>query len=407
MELKIVYLDPRELKPYERNVRKHGIDDVEQIKESIRLDGFNDPIGIWGDNNLIVEGHGRQIAAIELHMDKVPCIRLDHLTDTQRRDYAIRHNRTAELSGWDWAKAESEIRELESDGMDMDGLDFDFGDHPAEWFDRKEKDEDARQEGNDEYNKFLEKFEQKKTTDDCYTPDNVYDAVADFVSQEYGVDRSRFVRPFYPGGDYKNEKYPEGCVVVDNPPFSILSEIIKYYCENGVKFFLFAPALTLFTAVGCDVEYMPVGADVQYENGAVVKTSFVNNLGNNRIHVSAALFDAVKAANDVNMKEAHKELPKYKYPVEAVLSAQIQRLARYGQTLKIPKDECVYQNRLDTQKEAGKDSYGGLFLISEKAAAERAAAERAAAERAAAERLTVDTFELSDREKSIIKQLGK
>ena len=124
MELKIVYLDPRELNPYERNARKHESLDIEQIKESIRLDGFNDPIGIWKDN-LIVEGHGRQIAAIELHMDKVPCIRLDHLTDTQRRDYAIRHNRTAELSEWDEAKRKLELAALELEGMDFSGLRFD------------------------------------------------------------------------------------------------------------------------------------------------------------------------------------------------------------------------------------------------------------------------------------------
>ena len=128
MELKIVYLSPHELTPYEGNARKHGAEDIEQIKESIRLDGFNDPIGIWGDHNLIVEGHGRQIAAIELGMKKVPCIRLDHMTDTQRRDYAIRHNRTAELSCWDWANAESEIKALEAEGMDMDGLGFSFPD---------------------------------------------------------------------------------------------------------------------------------------------------------------------------------------------------------------------------------------------------------------------------------------
>ena len=65
-ELKIVYLSPHDLTPYEGNARKHTHTDVEQIAESIRVDGFNDPIGIWGDNNLIVEGHGRQIAAIEL-----------------------------------------------------------------------------------------------------------------------------------------------------------------------------------------------------------------------------------------------------------------------------------------------------------------------------------------------------
>ena len=125
-ELSIVYLSPGELTPYENNTRKHAPDDIEAIKKSILEDGFNDPIGIWGENNIIVEGHGRQIAALEMGLDKVPCIRLDHLTDTQRRDYAIRHNRTAELSAWDFGKLEEEIARLEIEGVDLSGLKFDL-----------------------------------------------------------------------------------------------------------------------------------------------------------------------------------------------------------------------------------------------------------------------------------------
>lgn len=126
MNLEIVYLDPHDLTPYENNTRKHTPEDIDQIKASIEADGFNDPLGIWGEKNLIVEGHGRQIAALEMGLDKVPCIRLDHLTETQRRDYAIRHNRTAELSGWDFAKLEEEIAALEIDGVDLSGLKFKF-----------------------------------------------------------------------------------------------------------------------------------------------------------------------------------------------------------------------------------------------------------------------------------------
>ena len=122
MDLEIVYLKPEELTPYEGNARKHAQEDVEQIKESIKADGFNDPIGIWGEKNLIVEGHGRRIAAMELGLERVPCIRLDHLTDTQRRDYAIRHNRTAELSEWDLEKLKEEVAALEIEGDDLSGL---------------------------------------------------------------------------------------------------------------------------------------------------------------------------------------------------------------------------------------------------------------------------------------------
>lgn len=126
-ELKIEYLNPADLTPYENNTRKHAPDDIEGIKKSILDGGFNDPIGIWGKNNLIVEGHGRQIAALELHLDKVPVIRLDHMTETQRKEYAIRHNRSAEMSTWDMTTLEEELAGLEIEGVDMTDLNFDFG----------------------------------------------------------------------------------------------------------------------------------------------------------------------------------------------------------------------------------------------------------------------------------------
>lgn len=96
--LKIEYVNVAKLKPYDKNTRKHEDYDVSQIAKSIEQYGFNDPIGIWGKDNIIVEGHGRLLAAKKLGMDKVPCIRLDDLTDEQRREYAIMHNKTAELS---------------------------------------------------------------------------------------------------------------------------------------------------------------------------------------------------------------------------------------------------------------------------------------------------------------------
>ena len=126
VELQIVYLPPGDLNPYEKNARKHAPDDIEAIKKSILEDGFNDPIGIWGENNSIVEGHGRQIAALELGLEKVPCIRLDHLTDKQRREYMIRHNRTAELSAWDFQTLEEECAALAIEGQNFQELKFSF-----------------------------------------------------------------------------------------------------------------------------------------------------------------------------------------------------------------------------------------------------------------------------------------
>lgn len=114
-ELRIEYLPVDALKPYERNARKHAEADVEAIMRSIEEFGFDDPIGIWGKDNLIVEGHGRLEAAKQLAMETVPVIRLDHLTDEQRRAYALAHNQTALLSMWDFGTLEKELAELETE----------------------------------------------------------------------------------------------------------------------------------------------------------------------------------------------------------------------------------------------------------------------------------------------------
>ena len=90
--LEIVYIDTDLLNEYEGNTKKHTEDDIRHIVESIKQFGFNDAIGIWGDENTVVEGHGRLIAAKRLGLKQVPCIRLDHMTDNQRKAYGIIHN---------------------------------------------------------------------------------------------------------------------------------------------------------------------------------------------------------------------------------------------------------------------------------------------------------------------------
>lgn len=68
------------------------------------------------------------------------------------------------------------------------------------------------------YDEFVEKFKPKKTTDDCYTHPEIYEVIKDWACKEFKIDPAVIVRPFYPGGDYENYEYPEGCVVLDNPP---------------------------------------------------------------------------------------------------------------------------------------------------------------------------------------------
>ena len=123
-QLNIIYLDIEELRPSPENARVHEDYDLEQIKKSIEHFGFNDPIAVAGANNLIVEGHGRLEAAKRLGLKQVPVIRLDELTDEERREYMIMHNRTAELSMWDFKILAEEVENEELYDFDIDmGLD--------------------------------------------------------------------------------------------------------------------------------------------------------------------------------------------------------------------------------------------------------------------------------------------
>lgn len=95
---------------------------------------------------------------------------------------------------------------------------------------------------NQEYEQFVAKFEPKLTTDDCFTPPAVFDAVKCWVSQQYGVSDEQIVRPFWPGGDYEAFSYPAGCVVLDNPPFSILARYRSFISSAAFTFFCLRPA---------------------------------------------------------------------------------------------------------------------------------------------------------------------
>lgn len=125
MKLKIEYLPLSEIHTYENNAKLHPAEQVEQIKESIEQFGFDDPIGIWGPNNTIVEGHGRYIAATELKMEEVPVIRLDELTDEQRKAYTLVHNKLTMNSGFDFDALQAELDELSEADFDMSDFGFD------------------------------------------------------------------------------------------------------------------------------------------------------------------------------------------------------------------------------------------------------------------------------------------
>ena len=258
------------------------------------------------------------------------------------------------------------------------------------------------------YAEFLEKFKPKKTTDDCYTPENVYTAIAEWVAKEYQIDIKTFTRPFYPRGDYIKHDY-NGKVVVDNPPFSILSGIIKFYVDNNIKFFLFSPTLCGSMRYSDFCTVLAVGISITYANGAVVNTSFVTNLEppDVRLRTAPDLYNVVNDANKANLAVQKKQLPKYRYPLEVITMANLSPYSKYGIEFTIPRDESTRISALDMQRESKKSIYGCGLLLSERLTAEREKAEREKAEREKAEREKAERFELSKREIAIIKGLSK
>jgi ParB-like chromosome segregation protein Spo0J len=122
MELKIEYLDKNSLKPYVNNAKIHTDAQIEQIKNSIEQFGFNDPIAVWKDNE-IIEGHGRLLAAMQMDdISTVPVIHLDELTDSQRKAYMLAHNKLTMNTGFDFGILEQELENL----LDFDMADFGF-----------------------------------------------------------------------------------------------------------------------------------------------------------------------------------------------------------------------------------------------------------------------------------------
>ena len=383
-----------ELTPYPGNAKKHDKKQIANVAESIRQYGFVQPIVVDRDDVIII-GHCRALAAKKLGMDEVPCVSMDDLTPEQVNALRLVDNKSNE-SNWDFDLLADELP-----GLDLSAFDFDWDfqdtdeteltneDREQEFRERMERGELS--DDDEEYQEFLKKFEAKKTTDDCYTPDNIYDAVRDWAAEKYEIGSAAIVRPFYPGGDYKSEKYPSGCVVIDNPPFSIISEICEWYTSKRINFFLFAPTLTLLGIMRGSANYVACGCGVVYENGASVNTSFVTNMGGNKIVAAADLREILDGENKKNLKKLHRELPKYSYPDEVLTATMLCYMAAHGVSLEISGRDAHFIRALDAQKASGKGLFGSGFLLSEKAAAEK---------------VNTDIWELSEREWIIVRGLG-
>lgn len=113
-----------DLIPYVNNSRTHSQEQVKQIASSIKEFGFTNPVLI-DDENMIIAGHGRVQAAQLLKIDKVPCVTLSGLTDTQKKAYIIADNKLALNAGWDDEMLANEILALQEQEYDISLLGFD------------------------------------------------------------------------------------------------------------------------------------------------------------------------------------------------------------------------------------------------------------------------------------------
>jgi hypothetical protein len=206
-----------------------------------------------------------------------------------------------------------------------------------------------------DYEGFIDKFKPKKTTDDCYTPAPVYDSVLNWVKNNCHIEGLNIVRPFYPGGDYENFDY-EKAVVVDNPPFSILTKICYFFTDHKIKFFLFAPHLTLFRLLrNEDCQVIINDETITYANGARVNTCFVTNMFPG---YKVLYRKIVQKGKPKGIKP--KGIKKNNFPKNVFSAARIKK----SYPFEIKKDEAIF-----TDKVGGMKIFGGGLIVSDSAAA--------------------------------------
>lgn len=258
-----------------------------------------------------------------------------------------------------------------------------------------------------DYDGFVEKFKPKLTTDDCYTPLQIYEIIKNWVVERYGLQGRTILRPFKPGGDYESEEYPSGCVVIDNPPFSILKKIKDFYIANHVDFVLFAPTLTLFSSTDNAINYVQVNAPIRYHNGAIINTSLVTNLGDNLIETAPDLRRKIVEVQQKSPIKANTASKKYEYPEHVISSALLDKYVKHVQPFVLKRSEAYFVRTLDSQRAIKKSIYGGGYLISSKAAKRLRECLQSPLVEGCTDTEHPTKWELSEREKQIIKTLDE
>ena len=396
--LKMEYRPIKSLKELPNNPRQIKKDQFERLKKSIadNADYFEARPIILSDRTgefVVIAGNQRLKASKALGLTEVPTVLMSGLSEEREREIIIRDN--VENGEWDFdlLANEWEVGELEEWGVGLKG----FGE---EW---RNIGKDGEKTGNDEYDEFTEKFKPKLTTDDCFTPPAVFEAIEKWVRNEYKeIEGLKTFRPFKPDGDYKKEDYT-GKVVIDNPPFSIESEIIRFYVERGIKFFLFAPTLTfLSSCIDTKVSRVLTASGIKYENGAVVNTSFITNIEPEDV-VIRACYPLAKAIEDAQPSEA-KELEKYKRPKNINMASELSSVIKAKKDRRFTDKDCILIKNLDQLKEMGKCIYGGGLMFTDEAA-DKIGADKSAADKIAADKIAIKVG-LSEREHKMLDELN-
>ena len=245
-----------------------------------------------------------------------------------------------------------------------------------------------------DYESYIAKFRDvEKTTDDTYTPRDVYEAVCQYVDETVGLAGHEILRPFYPGGDYKQAEYPEDGIVIDNPPFSIFTSICKWYTVRRVPFFLFGPGMTIGSIFNVCTAVI-VNHSCTFENGAKVRCNFASNLFGDTVMMTAPRLDALLKAcpsqdNKVN-------LPKYAYPKNILSVSDMQTIASGGISFSVHRSEATVVRKLDNHPK--KNGFFGDHLLISTAKAQAKAQAKAKAQ-------NVIPFTLSPREQAIIRRI--
>lgn len=242
-------------------------------------------------------------------------------------------------------------------------------------------------DGYKDYDSFIKKFTfNPKTTDECWTPQDVYEAVVKYVGSVYDMTGKQVIRPFYPGGDYINTQYPDNGVVIDNPPFSIFSKICKFYTASSIPFFLFGPGLTISDVCSYCTAVI-VSPSIKFQNGAVICCNFATNLLGDKMMTTA-----VSLSRDIeNCPSQLKpvKLAKYEYPEEVLSVSKFQTIARGNEDFCVTSEEAVVIRRLVNGQKGG---LFGTHLLATRAAARAAGTTK---------------IELSESEKRIVDELDK